>query len=137
MSSGVGVNPECLEKYQELKLGKKLKYIIFALNKTNTEIVVDKTSQNADYDEFLESLPEDEPRYAVYDFEYDKGDEGKRNKIVFVSWSPDNSRIKQKMVYSSSKEAIRRGLVGIGAEVQGTDTSEVGYDAVLEKVNRR
>jgi cofilin len=38
------------------------------------------------YDKFVEKyLPEKQCRWAVYDMEYDLG-EGKRNKLVFVSW---------------------------------------------------
>lgn len=85
-SSGVAVNPECLEKFQELKLGKKIKYIIFALNSTNTEIVVQKTSDSHSYDDFIAELPEAECRWAIYDFEYEKEGAGKRNKLCFVSW---------------------------------------------------
>jgi len=135
-SSGVAVNQECLEVFQQLKLGKKLKYIIYQLNDTNTEIVVEKTSESKDYDEFIGDLPPEEPRYAVYDFEYQKGDEGIRNKLCFFTWTPDESRIKKKMLYASSKDALRKALVGIATEVQGTDLSEVAYDTVLDRVSR-
>lgn len=40
--------------------------LFFSYSDTNTEIVVEKTSENKDYDEFVEALPEAEPRYAVY-----------------------------------------------------------------------
>lgn len=40
------------------------------------------------------------------------------------------------MVYASSKDALRKQLVGISAEIQGTDSSEIEYDTVLEKVSR-
>lgn len=40
------------------------------------------------------------------------------------------------MVYASSKEALRRALSGITAEIQGTDFSEVSYESVLERVSR-
>lgn len=43
--------------------------------------------------------------------------------------SPDNAKIKQKMVFASSRDALRRALVGIAAEVQGTDYSEVAHEA--------
>jgi len=56
------------------------------LNDKLDEIVVEKESDNADYEEFLESLPEDAPRYAVYDVEYETDDGGRRNKLVFISW---------------------------------------------------
>lgn len=51
-----------------------------------TEIVVEKAVESATYDDFLASLPENEPRYAVYDFDYEKSEGGQRNKIVFYSW---------------------------------------------------
>ncbi|GAC95787.1 hypothetical protein PHSY_003363 [Pseudozyma hubeiensis SY62] len=135
-SSGVKVSQECLDKFQELKLGKKIKYIIYSLNDKNTEIIVQNTSTSTSYDDFLAELPPTECRYAIYDFEYEKGDAGKRNKICFFSWSPDDARIKPKMVFASSKDALRKALVGISAEIQGTDFSEVSYDTVLDKVSR-
>lgn len=44
--------------------------------------------------------------------------------------------MKQKMLYASSKDALRKALVGIATEIQGTDLSEVSYETVLEKVSR-
>lgn len=40
------------------------------------------------------------------------------------------------MLYASSKDAIRKRLVGVAIEIQGTDLSEVSYEAVLEKASR-
>jgi len=135
MASGVSVNPSCLHDFQELKLRRKIKYIIFTLNKDYTEIVVEKTSSSPVYEEFITDLPEVECRWAVYDFEFEKG-EGKRNKICFYSWSPDDAKTKQKMLFASSKDALKRSLDGVYAEIQGTDFSEVAFESVLEKVSR-
>lgn len=33
------------------------------------------------------------------------------------------------MLFASSKDALRKSLVGIAAEIQGTDFSEVAYEA--------
>ncbi|KAF5369334.1 hypothetical protein D9758_002607 [Tetrapyrgos nigripes] len=89
-SSGVGVNDLCLEEFQALKLrksktGENLKYIVYNLNKDNTEIIVEKTSTSTDYEEFLGDLPEGECRWAVYDFEFQK-EGGTRNKLCFFMW---------------------------------------------------
>lgn len=43
--------------------------------------------------------------------------------------SPDDAKIKSKMLYASSREALRRALVGIAAEIQGTEFSEVAYES--------
>ena len=96
-----------------------------------------KTSDSSNYDDFLAELPPAECRYAIYDFEYDiGGGEGKRSKIVFFTWSPDTAPIRSKMVYASSKDALRRSLNGVAADIQGTDFSEVAYETVLERVSR-
>jgi len=72
--------------FQDLKLGKKYKYITFRISDDKTEIVVEKKSISGDYDEFIADLPENACRWAVYDFEFEREDGGRRNKIVFYSW---------------------------------------------------
>merc|ERR1719378_870829 len=122
MASGVGVSDECVGKFQDLKLGHKNSYIIYKVS---------------DYGQFVENLPKDDCRYAVYDFEYDQPDGGgKRSKILFVLWSPDTAKIKSKMLYTSSKDGLRKKLVGIGTEIQATDSSEIDFETVLDKVTR-
>ena len=72
----VTLDDSCLEAFERLKK-KTLKYIIFNLNDRLTEIVVEKKSSSTVYDDFVSDLPEDQCRWAVYDF---------NNKIIFVSW---------------------------------------------------
>ncbi|CAG8551080.1 1846_t:CDS:2 [Racocetra persica] len=141
-ASGVTASDECMEVFQELKLKKKYKYILYKINddKDKPEIILDRAKESATYEDFKNVLVnemKEEPRYAIYDFDYEKPGEGQRNKIVFFSWVPDNTHnVKLKMLYASSKDAIRKRLVGIAVEVQGTDAEEVDYAAVLEKVTR-
>ncbi|KAG9310989.1 actin depolymerizing factor [Chiua virens] len=131
MSSGVPVADICVTAFQDLKLRKKHKYIIFTLSPDLKEIVVEKTSDGGDYDQFLADLPPKECRWAVYDFEFEK--DGKRNKLLFYSWSPDEAKVKPKMVFAASRDALRRKLDGIAFEIQGTDPTEVSYETVLGK----
>jgi len=132
----VAVNTACIEEFQALKLRKKSKYIIFRLNDEKTEIIVDKTSTVGEYETFLEDLPEDKCLWAVFDFEFQKEEGGRRSKITFIQWSPSDAKIKDKMVTASSRDILRRSLVGIAVEIQGTDLSEVAYETVLEKAQR-
>ncbi|WWC68408.1 cofilin [Kwoniella pini CBS 10737] len=138
MSSGVQPTQECLEKFQELKTGKKLSYVIYGLTEDKKSITVLKSSEEKDFDAFVNELPEKECRWAVYDFEFTlPGGEGIRNKLVFVVWSPDDANVKNKMMFASSKDALRRRLEGIHIEIQATDFSEITKDAILEKALRR
>ena len=83
------MSSDCLAAYEELKLGKasKPKYIIFTVNPSMTEIIVEKKgAPTATYDEFLNDLPEAECRWAVYDFDFKREDGGIRTKLTFFSW---------------------------------------------------
>jgi cofilin len=91
---------------------------------------------SATFEEFTAALPEKDCRYAVYDFEWDQGADGKRTKVLFVVWAPDVAPIKAKMLYTSTKSSVKQKLVGIGAEIQATDMSEISLEEVLDKVTR-
>jgi len=143
--SGVTVDPECITKFNELKLGKSIKYIIFKLSDDFRSVVVEETSNDKDWEAFREKLVNAKtkskqgkegkgPRYAVYDFEYDLASgEGKRNKITFIAWSPDDAGIGPKMTYASSKDALKRTLNGVAAEVQANDEDDIEYNTILTK----
>ncbi|KAK6502928.1 cofilin [Arthrobotrys musiformis] len=147
--SGVTVSSECVTAFEELKLRKSHQYIVYALGNNDTEIVIEakgepneRTSETnvltANYEEFVKVLPPKDCRWIIYDFAYKEGDsEIVKNKIVFISWSPDNAPIRSKMTYSSSKDALRRAFNGVAAEIQGTDSSEVSYEALKDKVAKK
>jgi len=136
MSSGVAVNDDCVTKFQELKLGHALRFIVYKVNDSATEIVVDKSGgPSASYQEFVKALPADECRWGVFDFEFTV-EGGNRSKILFVLWAPDSAKIKGKMLYTSSKADLRKKLVGIQTEIQATDQSEIDFETVLEKAKK-
>jgi cofilin len=124
-----------LQVFQELKLKKTYRFIINKITDDNKSIEVEKAVEKGEYSDFVDALPHDDCRYAVYDFEYQQSaSEGQRSKICFFVWAPDVSKVKQKMVYAASKDALRKKLVGVAHEIQATDSSEVAFDTVLEKV---
>lgn len=45
-----------MSKFNELKLNKKIKFIIYKLSDDNREIVVEEASENGDWDTFREKL---------------------------------------------------------------------------------
>ncbi|KAL0344555.1 UNVERIFIED_CONTAM: Actin-depolymerizing factor 7 [Sesamum radiatum] len=49
--------------------------------------------------------------------------------------SPDTSRIRNKMIYASSKDRFKRELDGIQVELQATDPTEMGLDVIKSRAN--
>ena len=135
-ATGIAVNDECISLFNDFKLQKgdgALRYITFKIE-GDSEIVIDeKGAREKTYDDFSACVQAaDGPRYGVVDVEFQTADGRDNSKIVFISWVPDTAKIKQKMVYSGSKDALKRVLLGIMVEMNATDASELDFDSCLK-----
>uniref|UniRef100_A0A7N0UR69 ADF-H domain-containing protein n=1 Tax=Kalanchoe fedtschenkoi TaxID=63787 RepID=A0A7N0UR69_KALFE len=127
--SGMAVHDDCKLKFVELKAKRIYRFIIFKIE--DQQVVVEKLgSPEETYDDFQNSLPANECRYAVFDFDFITDENCQKSKIFFIAWSPDTSRVRSKMVYASSKDRFKRELDGIQVELQATDPSEMSLDIV-------
>lgn len=55
--------------------------------------------------------------------------------LIYISRSPDTSRVRSKMIYASSKDRFKRELDGIQVELQATDPTEMGLDVMRSRSN--
>lgn len=86
-SSGMGVADHCKGTFLELQRKKAHRYVIFKINENKNEVVVDKTgSPSESYEDFTSALPENDCRYAVYDFDFVTSDNCQKSKIFFIAW---------------------------------------------------
>ncbi|GLT67836.1 hypothetical protein SLA2020_401150 [Shorea laevis] len=130
-SSGMAVNDDCKLKFQELKAKRSYRFIVFKIEEKIQKVVVEKLGDPSEsYDDFTASLPPNECRYAVYDFDFTTNENCQKSKIFFVAWAPDTSKVRSKMLYASSKDRFRRELDGVQVELQATDPSEMSLDIV-------
>ncbi|XP_058101658.1 actin-depolymerizing factor-like [Magnolia sinica] len=134
--SGMGVADHTKAAFMELKRKKVYRYVIFKIDEQKKEVVVEKTGGPAEsYDDFTAALPENDCRYAVYDFDFVTAENCQKSKIFFIAWSPSISRIRAKMLYATSKERFRRELDGIHYEIQATDPTEMELDVIRDRAN--
>ncbi|CAD8123700.1 unnamed protein product [Paramecium sonneborni] len=137
MNVGTNVSDDCVTEFNNLKLGKQYRYVIYKLDRDRNEIVVDqKGARDSAYAEFVSHL-QNESRYAVYDYHAQTDDVPPRQveKLVFIFWSPDtNQPVKQKMAYAAGKEALKKKLNGLAKEIQANDPSEVEEAEILKTV---
>ncbi|CAK0906007.1 unnamed protein product [Prorocentrum cordatum] len=134
MSSGATCDDECQKKFEQIKMKKDLRYVIYCIEDKKTikfekEGEVDKT-----FDDFKKALPEDQPRYAVIDYPYKSEDGRDQSKLTFVFWSPDTCGVKDKMLYASSKDAIKKKLTGIMKEMQCNDEGDLDEENFNKKM---
>lgn len=83
----MGVADHSKTTFLELKRKKGYRYVIFKIDEKKNEVVVDKAGGPAEnYEDFAESLPENDCRYAVYDFDFVTSENCQKSKIFFISW---------------------------------------------------
>ncbi|KAL2934725.1 Actin-depolymerizing factor 6 [Bienertia sinuspersici] len=134
--SGLSIAEESKTVFTELQRKKDHRYVIFKIDEMKKEVVVEKTGTPSEsYDDFLASLPGDDCRYAVYDFDFVTSDNCQKSKIFFFAWAPSTSRIRAKMLYATSKEGFKQELDGIHYEIQATDPSEMDLDVLKERAH--
>ncbi|CAH9072546.1 unnamed protein product [Cuscuta epithymum] len=131
-ASGMAVHDDCKLKFLELKGKRTHRYIVYKIEEK--QIVVEKLGDPGEsYDEFIQNLPANESRYAVYDYDFVSKENVPKSRIFFIAWTPETSRVRDKMVYASSKERFKKELDGIQVELQATDSTEVGLDIFKER----
>ncbi len=120
----------------ELQRKKAHRYVIFKIDEKKKEVLVEKIGAPAEgYDDFTASLPENDCRYAVYDFDFVTSENCQKSKIFFIAWSPSTSKIRAKMLYATSKDKFRRELEGIHYEIQATDPTEMDLEVIKDRAN--
>ncbi|XP_042000226.1 actin-depolymerizing factor 5-like [Salvia splendens] len=132
---GMRVTDECKNSFMEMKWKKVSRYIVFKIDEGSKRLTVDKVGAAGEgYDEMAAALPNDDCRYAVFDFDFVSVDNCRKSKIFFIAWAPTASRIRAKILYATSKDGLRRALDGIHYELQATDPTEMGFDLIKERV---
>ncbi|KAF2318686.1 hypothetical protein GH714_010057 [Hevea brasiliensis] len=135
-ASGIAVHDDCKLKFLELKAKRTYRFIVFKIEEKQKQVIVEKLGEPTNsYEDFTASLPADECRYAVYDFDYVTDENCQKSRIVFIAWSPDTSKVRSKMIYASSKDRFKRELDGIQVELQATDPTEMGLDVIRSRSN--
>lgn len=81
----MAVDDACKLKFLELKAKRNHRYIIFKIEEQ--QVIIEKVGNpDESYEDFTNSLPIDECRYAVFDFDFITDENCQKSKIFFIAW---------------------------------------------------
>ncbi|KAH7007613.1 cofilin, actophorin [Ilyonectria destructans] len=142
--ASVRISDECISAVNDLRSKRgptKPQFVIFKISDDRRTVVVEESSPEKDYEEFLQRIssavePNGDPaaRYAVYDVEYSLGGDGKRVKSIFISWVPSQTSIKSRMIYASTREQLNKAL-NIGASIHADDLEDLEWSNVVREAS--
>ncbi|TEA33078.1 hypothetical protein DBR06_SOUSAS28810008, partial [Sousa chinensis] len=105
---------------EEVKKDKKVVLFCLSEDKKNIileegkEILVGDVGQTVDdpYATFVKMLLDKACHYVLYEAIYETK-ESKKEDLVFIFWTPECAPLKSKMMYGSSKDAIKKKMTEI------------------------
>eukprot|EP00117_Sycon_ciliatum_P003122 scpid33064/ scgid8048/ Probable serine/threonine-protein kinase DDB_G0267514 len=130
LSSGITISTIALTMFADMKIRNSKKYIgLHVSNQDGCRKINVAFHQNgvgvttAQQDErwfatMVGKLPHDQPRFVLFDLLYSRTRDQRSNdvhiacKLILVFWCPDSASVGQKMIYASSKGALRQQLGG-------------------------
>ena len=132
----VQVNPDCGAQFNTIKRKHAFRFVIFGWLASLKEVGVERVGERRyTYDNFLAVLPPDQPRFAVFDYEYTAADGSPRSKLLFIDCSPDDARVKDRKLYAGFKDSWKRYLPGFDLEIKATDFIDID-ESVVGKIVR-
>jgi cofilin len=150
-SAGIAVPTECVEAFNELKLGKKIKYVIYKISDDQKSFEVDAKSDDPDWASFAEHMTtatskdrrgkpvENAPRIGIYDLEYElPNGEGTRNKIVSITHNRDDGPVFLKFIYGNAWSSMANSLPGVAVHLSFPVADDIKRKSeVLNAVDKR
>ncbi|KAM0508278.1 hypothetical protein ACHAP8_000492 [Fusarium lateritium] len=131
-ASGVSIDQDCITAANALRFSKgpdKTKFIIFKITDDEQNVTVEEISSETEYEVFRQKLLSSvdktgrpSPLYAVYDVDYDLGEDGKRQVQLHDAL---------RMLYASTMEYLKKA-VNIGVFIHADDQEDIEWEELVK-----
>jgi cofilin len=131
MSGHATIHDDCVTAFNKIsKRPQKIPYAIFKLDAEFKNIVLEKEGEkNATHDDFMAAFDHDEPRFAIYDFKWDRDDGRKGTCIFFVLYVPESvSEVAMKFSYANNKDAIKAKCQPLNKDMNINDKQDFSFE---------
>ncbi|KAM9997297.1 hypothetical protein ACTFIZ_006674 [Dictyostelium cf. discoideum] len=114
----IEIDPNCINEFDRLKNNYKIESVFLKLNDNFNFLYVEKILSQTSHDDFLESIPVDQPRLIIYKKQ-------SNNKIIFIRWIPEIVQDTIEYSYTNASTAIFELLIGINKYMEVKDLIEL------------
>ncbi|XP_059215436.1 cofilin-1-B-like [Centropristis striata] len=149
MASGVEVEDQVKDLFNEMKVHKnndddqkRPRVVVFDIDdgKIRVKEILRQEDLKGDDEDVFKVLKtrcgEKCCCYVLYDCHYELKETGKREDLIFFSWTPSNAGIRQNMVYASSREALKKIFTGVKHFLELHETCELSADHLASEMGK-
>ena len=138
------VSEEITRTYEEMRMGKGehkgKKFIVLKLAEKAIRID-EELSQLKTLEELTSQLPAKNTRFICYHLSFEmpsqKEDssvrEGTRTKMMFLTWCPEETNVKEKFLVAATVKTVKSELNGISSTIHCTTRGELDEKVMIEK----
>jgi len=140
--SGINIEKECLTLSKDVFDRKNpTQFCAFGFGNDNLIVSAAHTKQQDSpkniWDEFCSILPDNETRYAVYNFKYvSPQDDITREKKLFIMWAPENATTKDKLIVTMHAKDVHNRLAPGAINIQANDMIDISYNSILKRIKK-
>eukprot|EP00343_Euplotes_focardii_P007621 CAMPEP_0205819672 /NCGR_PEP_ID=MMETSP0206-20130828/2130_1 /ASSEMBLY_ACC=CAM_ASM_000279 /TAXON_ID=36767 /ORGANISM="Euplotes focardii, Strain TN1" /LENGTH=142 /DNA_ID=CAMNT_0053113537 /DNA_START=52 /DNA_END=480 /DNA_ORIENTATION=+ len=135
--AGITMSQEALDAFEKVQGRRsKCRWATFKLaKKADDGVVVGEIHDEKEefsYKQFADTVEKNAPRFAAVLYEFDAADGSHKEKVVLLSYIPDDAPVKQKMLMGSSIEMFKKSLIGWHKYQQASDLADLEEKAILK-----
>ena len=127
--SGIQITDDVMAKFESLQKKHTDWYLIIGIDEKASTVVVEEQLPRSEAYEYkslkAKLVSRTSPCYVVLDHHFENEEGNKQEKVVFIFWCPESSKIRQKMTYASTKEGLKGRLNGLHKAVQASQESDL------------
>ena len=134
MSIAFEIDPKAVEAYERLRYSKSPGYVVL---KIEDEKVVLEEEGIKPFDEFIMTLPDEEPRFIFFDVPIKNRVGMDDKRMTFIFWMPMEAPVRLRMTYAGSKNLVRDSFQGISANLQFDNKEEISLQKIQQQIAKR
>ncbi|EFC37627.1 cofilin [Naegleria gruberi] len=135
---------EILKTYEEMRMGKgsnkDKKFLVLKMQESSIQID-QELSQLSSLDELTANLPPKNSRFICYHLSFEMPSqnetcqirEGTRTKMMFLTWCPNETNVKEKFQVAATVKTVKQKLNGLSATIHCSTKSEIDERSMIEK----
>lgn len=110
-------------------VSQSVNFVSLAIDMSTEKIILDKSEASQTGDDLASLISDSEPRFSVFVFDHSNKDGAEAKATFFIYTCPDKSKIKERMIYSTTKSTVADALKALGIEnlkaIETTDIAEL------------
>ncbi|KAJ2388945.1 hypothetical protein GGI23_005942 [Coemansia sp. RSA 2559] len=132
------IAPDVLEGVKQFRLqkpGANMQVYVAKIDRNSHTVVHDETFEDIGFEDLIDELPEDAPRYVIVSYRFVHDDGRVSYPLVFVYYCPLTSAMPARMLYASTQQLFEK-VAHLGKSYMLQDKAQFNKEWLESNLNK-